>query len=188
MVEQATATGSTEGAGGHGNPPPVDVYQQLISRLDASGARYRVIEHPPEGRTHTVSTYRGHPVAQAAKCIVVMVKVGKREKRYFLAVVPGDQRVDLQALRLLVDGTYVTFASQEAAESLSGSRSTILPFSAHPDLDLVVDPGLLKHPVIFFNAGRLDRSLALDTRDYVQIAQPRVHPIAAPHTEGKHDG
>jgi Ala-tRNA(Pro) deacylase len=111
------------------------------------------------------------------------VKIGKRTTRYVLAVVPGDARVDLQAVKELVDGTYVAFAGTDKAEALAGSVSgTILPFSFHPDLELVVDPDLLKHPEIYFNAARLDRSLALDTADYVRLSDPRVHPIAVPVT------
>ncbi|WP_461009725.1 YbaK/EbsC family protein [Streptomyces capparidis] len=160
-----------------------DAYERLISLLDAHGARYRVIDHAPEGRTEVVSGYRGHPVAHAAKCLVVMVKTGKRTKRYFLAVVPGDARVDLHELKALAGGTYVSFASTDKAEALSGSVSgTILPFSFHPELELVVDPGLLEHAEIYFNAARLDRSLALnaeDYRDHLTRVGARIMPITA---------
>jgi Ala-tRNA(Pro) deacylase len=148
--------------------------------LDDAGARYRVIEHEPEGRTDVVSGYRGNPIGSAAKCIVVMVKVGKKTTRYFLAVVPGDARVDLAALKGLAGGTYVAFASTDKAEALAGSVSgTILPFSFHPDLELIVDPALLQHEEIFFNAARLDRSLALNAEDYRKLANPEVRPISA---------
>jgi Ala-tRNA(Pro) deacylase len=153
-------------------------YDQLMSTLDDGGARYRVIDHEPEGRTEIVSGYRGNPVASAAKCIVVMVKIGKKQSRYYLAVVPGDARVHLDALKALAGGTYVSFASTDRAEALAGSISgTILPFSFHPGLELVADPALLTHPEIFFNAARLDRSLALNTEDYVRLADPKIHPI-----------
>jgi Ala-tRNA(Pro) deacylase len=155
------------------------MYDRLIETLDAGGATYRLIDHEPVGQTDKVSALRGHPVAMAAKCLVVMVKVGKRTSRYYLAVVPGDRRVDLTALKALAGGTYVAFAATEKAETLAGSVSgTILPFSFHADLELVVDPRLLAHKEIFFNAARLDRSLALDTQDYVRLADPKVHPIA----------
>jgi Ala-tRNA(Pro) deacylase len=155
-------------------------YERLLTLLDEARARYRVIAHAPEGRTDVVSAYRGHPVACAAKCLVVMVKSGKRISRYFLAVVPGDARVDLLALKSMAGGTYVAFASTPKAETLAGSVSgTILPFSFHPDLELVVDPALLEHPEIFFNAARLDRSLALNTEDYLRIADPQVRTVAA---------
>lgn len=153
-------------------------YDRLISTLDDGGARYRVIDHEPEGRTEIVSGYRGNAVASAAKCIVVMVKIGKKTSRYYLAVVPGDARVNLDALKALAGGTYVSFASTDRAEALAGSISgTILPFSFHPDLELVADPALLTHPEIYFNAARLDRSLALNTEDYVRLADPKIHPI-----------
>lgn len=155
------------------------MYERLIALLDAKGARYRIIDHPPEGRTDLVSPMRGNELAQAAKCIVVMVKLGKKTTRHVLAVVPGDARVDLSAIKGLLGGTYASFASRDTAERLAGSVSgTILPFSFDPELVLIVDPALLEHDEIFFNAARLDRSLALNAADYAAIAEPRLEPIA----------
>ncbi|MGY5138881.1 YbaK/EbsC family protein [Streptomyces nigrescens] len=155
-------------------------YIKLIGLLDERGARYRIYEHAEEGATEAVSALRGNPVEQAAKCLVVMVKLSKKTKRYVLAVVPGDRRVDLGAVKALLGGSYAGFATPEVAERLAGSVSgTILPFSFDEELALVVDPALLEQPEIFFNAARLDRSLALATADYVAIAEPRVEPVAA---------
>ena len=156
-----------------------DAYTQLIDLLDRHGASYRLIDHPPEGRTEVVSPMRGNQLSQAAKCIVLMVKVGKKVTRYVLGVVPGDARVDLTAVRALLGGTYVAFASSETAERLAGSvAGTILPFAFHPDLELIVDPLLLENEELYFNAARLDRSLALKTTDYVALAKPRLERIA----------
>jgi len=158
----------------------LDAYGRLVAELDAASARYRLIDHPPEGRTELVSALRGHPVAQAAKCLVVMVKLGKKQTRYVLAVVPGDARLDLTALKELMGGTYIAFAARDKAEELAGSvAGTVLPFSYSPQLELIADPRLLTFPELFFNAGRLDRSVVLSTEDYLWIAKPRVEPIAA---------
>lgn len=157
-----------------------DTYQRLIALLDERGASYRLIDHAPEGRTELVSAMRGNTLAQAAKCIVLLVKVGKKVTRYVLAVVPGDARVDLAAVQALLGATYVAFASSEVAERLAGSvAGTILPFSFTPELELMADPTLLEHEEIFFNAARLDRSMALRTQDYIALAQPRIERIAA---------
>ncbi|NUK83065.1 YbaK/prolyl-tRNA synthetase associated domain-containing protein [Streptomyces lunaelactis] len=151
----------------------------MIALLDERGAVHRIIEHEEQGATEAVSALRGNTLAQAAKCIVVMVKTGKKEKRYVLAVVPGDRRVDLGAVKGLLGGTYAGFATPEVAERLARSVSgTILPFSFDPELELIVDPALLEHEEIFFNAARLDRSLALRTADYVSVAEPRTADIA----------
>ncbi|MEO3871668.1 YbaK/prolyl-tRNA synthetase associated domain-containing protein [Nonomuraea sp. B12E4] len=157
---------------------PNGLYERLIADLDGAGARYRLIDHAPEGRTELVSALRGHDVAQAAKCLVVMVKIGKKQTRHVLAVVPGDARLDLQAVKALLDGTYVAFAGKEKAEELAGSMSgTVLPFSYDSRLELVADPSLLERPELYFNAARLDRSVALATVDYVRLAEPRMAAI-----------
>ena len=158
-----------------------DTYTQLIAFLDQHGVPYRLIDHAPEGRTELVSPMRGNALSQAAKCIVLMVKIGKKITRYILAVVPGDTRVDLQAVKALMRGTYVAFASSDTAERLAGSvTGTVLPFAFHPDLELVVDPALLATDELYFNAARLDRSMALATADYRRLATPRVERIATP--------
>lgn len=157
------------------------MYEKLVELLDRHGAEYRLIDHEPEGRTEIVSPMRGNDVADAAKCIVVMIKLGKKVTKYVLAVVPGDARVDLNGIKQLLGGTYVSFANTEAAERLAGSvAGTILPFTFHPDLELIVDPSLVEKEEIFFNAARLDRSMALRVKDYVAITSPRLERIAAP--------
>jgi Ala-tRNA(Pro) deacylase len=159
----------------------VDTYQRLIDLLDEHGAQYRLIDHEPEGRTDVVSPMRGNDVHDAAKCMVLMVKLGKKTTKYVLAVVPGDEKVDMAAVRGLLGGTYVSFASAEIAERLAGSvAGTILPFSFHPELELIIDPGLREIEELYFNAARLDRSMALRTSDYLAIAKPRVERIAQP--------
>lgn len=161
-----------------------DTYTHLIAWLDERAARYRLIDHEPEGRTEVVSPLRGNALSQAAKCIVLLVKIGKKVTRYVLAVVPGDTKVDLQAIKALLGATYIAFASPDIAERLAGSvPGTILPVSFNPDLELIVDPSLLDNDEIYFNAARLDRSMVLATADYVAAAKPRLEHIAAPPTE-----
>ncbi len=156
-----------------------DLYSQLITLLDQHGAKYRLIDHKPEGRTEIVSPMRGNKLSQAAKCMVLIVKIGKKETKYVLGVVPGDAKIDFEAIRALMNASYVSFASADIAEDLAGSVvGTVLPFSFNPKLILIVDPSLLENAEIFFNAARLDRSMALKTDDYVSITKPRIENIA----------
>ena len=155
-----------------------DAYTRLIALLNQSGTPYRLIDHAPEGRTELVSAMRGNTLSQAAKCIILMVKLGKKVTRYILAVVPGDAKVDLPAVKALMGGTYIAFASSEIAERLAGSvTGTILPFSFNSELEVIVDPSLLENDEIYFNAARLDRSMILTTKDYITLAKPRLARI-----------
>ncbi len=156
----------------------ISAYQQLISLLDARNVPYRLVDHAPEGRTDVVSQLRGNALSQAAKCIVVMVKLGKKERRYCIAVIPGDAKLDLKAVQALFSGDYATFAPQEIAEEMTGSvAGTILPFSFREDLPVVVDPSLLANDEIVFNAARLDQSMWIKSSDYIAAANPNVAPI-----------
>ena len=156
-----------------------EAYDNLIAWLEREGAGYRLIEHAPEGRTELVSRMRGHPVAAAAKCLVLILKFGKKKTSFVLAVVPGDARVDMAKLKEHFGATYAGFAATEVAERLTGTvAGTVLPFAFNPELELIVDPGVLKHEEIFFNAARLDRSLALKTADYLRLARPPTAEIA----------
>jgi Ala-tRNA(Pro) deacylase len=156
-----------------------DTYRRLIALLDCGGADYRLIDHAPEGATEVVSALRGHPPSEAVKCLVLVVKIDRRTTRYVLAVVPGDDRVDLAAVRTLYGARYAGFADAATAERLARSAlGTVLPFSFDPDLELIADVAIGRAPELYFNAARLDRSLALWAADYLRIAQPRIASIA----------
>ncbi len=156
-----------------------DTYTRLIAFLNEHDVPYRLIDHAAEGRTELVSPMRGNELSQAAKCIVLIVKMGKKVTRYILAVIPGDTMVDFQAVKSLLGSTYVSFASSDIAERLAGSvAGTILPFSFNDELELLVDPLLLENDEIYFNAARLDRSMVLGTQDYHAVAKPRLEHIA----------
>lgn len=156
-----------------------DTYDKLIAFLDGHAIPYRLFDHIPEGRTDIISPIRGNELKQAAKCIILMVKLGKKVTKYVLAVVPGDAKVNLNAVKALLGGTYISFANTEIAENLAGSvTGTVLPFAFHPDLELIVDPSLLDNEELFFNAARLDRSIAIKAQDYLKVANPRLEAIA----------
>ncbi|HEV2675186.1 MAG TPA: YbaK/EbsC family protein [Aliidongia sp.] len=158
-----------------------ETFEKLVALLDHNNARYRVLDHAPEGQTDKVSALRGHSTAAAAKCIILIVKLGKKTTLFVLAVVPGNARVDVGRIRAIMGATYVGFAATEVAERLAGSAAgTVLPFAFHPDLVLIADPALQAHDEIFFNAARLDRSIAIRTEDYLALAKPRLEAIAAP--------
>lgn len=160
-------------------PVAEDTYTKLILLLEQAGARYRLIDHPPDGRTEIVSALRGHDPKLAAKCMILMVKLGKKTTKYVLAVIPGNRRVDFAAVKTQFGATYVSFASTEIAEGLAGSvAGTVLPFALNGGLDIVADPSLSELEQLYFNAARLDRSVALSTHDYFAIARPQMMKIA----------
>lgn len=165
--------------------PDHDTYRRLIDLFEATGTDYTLIDHAPAGVTEEVSALRGNPVSSAAKAIILLVKVDKKTTRHVLAVVPGDRRVDLDAIRALYAARYVGFCDAGTAERLARAiPGTVLPFSFDPDLDLVADPAIVAEPKLYFNAARLDRSVAISGADYVRLAEPRIAVITSAPERG----
>jgi Ala-tRNA(Pro) deacylase len=156
-------------------------YEQLLTLLRAHGADYNVMDHAPVGRTDLVSALRGHPVEHAAKCLMLVLKLDRTTRKYVLAVVPGNRKVDLVAVRNLYRARYAGFCDPATAERLARTvAGTVLPFALDQSVELVVDPDVLAQPRMYFNAARLDRSISLATADYARIGRPAVHTIAEP--------
>lgn len=123
---------------------------------------------------------RGNPAAAAAKCLLLTVKLDRHTRRFVLAVVPGDRRVDLAAVRSLYGARYAGFCEPADVERLARAvPGTVLPFALDLEVELIADPELITAPELFFNAARLDRSVALATADWLAIARPRLEAIAA---------
>lgn len=157
-----------------------DVFDRLVALLSEAEAKFRVIEHEAEGKSEAISAIRGNRPEQAAKAMVLDVRGGGGGKRQVLAILPGSARLDFDAVAALFEARKCGFASPETAQVLTGCvMGAVPPFALNPALSIVVEEDLLANDTLFFNAGRLDRSMELDTRDWMAVARPRVARIAA---------
>lgn len=156
-----------------------DVFDKLVVLLGDAKAKFRVIEHEAEGKSAEISVIRGNRPDQAAKAMVLDVRGGGGGRRHVLAILPGNRKLDFAAVAQLFEARKCGFASPETAQELTGClMGAVPPFALNPGLAIVVDEDLLANDTLFFNAGRLDRSMELDARDWLAVAQPRVGRIA----------
>ena len=157
-----------------------EVFDRLVALLADAKAKFRVIEHEPEGRSEAISVIRGNRPDQAAKAMVLDLRGGGGGRRHVLAILPGSRKLDFDAVAKVFEARKCGFASPDTAQQITGCiMGSVQPFSLNPALDLVVDEDLLANDTLFFNAGRLDRSMELDTKDWLAVAKPRVARIAA---------
>jgi len=153
-------------------------FDALVSLLEAGAARFRVIDHPAEGRSDLVAQIRGTAPGQGAKAMLCRSKDG--EPAYALVVLPGDRKLDFKLVAQALGLKKATLASPDEAMATTGCViGAIPPFVDGSALRLVVDPALVEQfDEIAFNAGRLDRSIVLDSGDYVRLARPTLHPVS----------
>lgn len=157
-----------------------EVFDRLVTLLTGAEAKFRVIEHEAEGKSEAISVIRGNRPDQAAKAMVLDVRGGGGGRRHVLAILPGNRKLDFGAVAALFEARKAGFASPETAQEITGcAMGAVPPFALDPALAIVVEEDLLANDTLFFNAGRLDRSMELDTRDWLAVARPRVAKIAS---------
>jgi len=156
-----------------------DTHTLLTALLDQEDAKYRVIEHEPEGRTEVIAKIRGNRIEQSIKSIVLQVRLNRRENIYCLANVPGDCRIDFKGVKNHFKADSAAFAKPEKAQELTGCViGAIPPFSFNEQLQVLADPLIKENEEVVFNAGRLDRSIMMKLDDFIRIANPQLTKIA----------
>ncbi|MFE4109772.1 YbaK/prolyl-tRNA synthetase associated domain-containing protein [Kosakonia sp. YIM B13611] len=152
-----------------------NVHQHLINLLEQQDARFRVVEHEAVGKCEAVSEIRGTALGQGAKALLCKIK-GNGVKKHVLAILAADLQADLSRLAQHFGGNKASLASPAEVDALTACVfGAIPPFSFHPDLHLVADPVLFQRfDDIAFNAGLLEKSVIMNTGDYLRIARPEL--------------
>ncbi|SCC40402.1 YbaK/prolyl-tRNA synthetase associated domain-containing protein [Kosakonia oryziphila] len=152
-----------------------NIHQHLLNLLEQQQARFHVVEHDAIGKCEAVSEIRGTALGQGAKALVCKIK-GNGVKKHVLAILAADLQADLSRLAHHFGGLKASLASPLEVETFTACVfGAIPPFSFHPDLHLVADPILFQRfDDIAFNAGLLEKSVIMDTQDYLRIAQPEI--------------
>ncbi len=147
------------------------IFEEMVAMLSKHNVVTRVVEHAAEGRCDAISKIRGNKLSQAMKAIVIKAQITKKDSKYFLAVLPGDRAINMDAIKNYSKATKIFFAPAEKAKILTGCEmGAVPPFSFNSDLKLIVDPSIKENEEIVFNAGLLDRSIFMQTKDYIAIS------------------
>lgn len=149
----------------------MNTYEKVAALLDHHQARYRVVEHEAIGQTDLISEIRGNDLNQAAKAMVLEVTMPDgADARYLLAIVPGDCKINFKSAARAIGGKKSSFAAPEKAQELTQCvMGAVPPFSFDDRLALRVDARLRDVGTLWFNAGALDRSVALQVDDFFKV-------------------
>ena len=155
------------------------IFERLKELLSTQNADFRAVSHANAKTSAEVAVVRGTELGQGAKALVCVVK-GGGSKRYVLAVLPADYKADLQLIAHALGGTRASLASPDEAIRLTDCIfGSVPPFSFHEELELIADPSLfVRYAELAFNAGLLDHSIILNTKDYERIVRPKLVKFA----------
>jgi len=99
--------------------------------------------------------------------------------RYVLALLPGDRQLSAKRLAKVFGFKRAAMADTPGAERLTGYKvGGISPFGTQRPLPVVMEQGLLDHPVVLINAGQRGTMLRMAPADIAKALDVIVAPIA----------
>ncbi len=169
------------------------VYEQVKDLLAEKQINFSEKEHKNEGYGTNVAQIHGvknESEAWGAKALVVKLK---KPDSFCLAVIPFHKKLDTKALQKMLGAKSVSFANAEESKAMTECEpGSIPPFSFNSKLSLVVDESLKTIPDLYFNIGRLDRSIRIKADAYFSmipsdcvkkgISQDQVTAAKSPHS------
>src|SRR5881394_1361776 len=139
--------------------------------LDRHGVSYEVVEHDEAFRAAEEAQAAGVEPREAAKTVAL-----RDHDAYVLAVVPANRRLDVSRARTLLGASrHLRLATEEelARDFPEFEVGALPPLAPHATPE-IVDVHLLYRERILCSAGDHRHSVALDPRDLIRVAQPRV--------------
>ncbi len=111
-----------------------------------------------------------------AVCKTLVVEASGR--RYWVAIVPGDQRFDPRLMACAIGAEHVDLADQAAAERITGYRiGGISPFAMRRHLPAVIEESLLALERVIVNGGRRGVLIEIATDELVRLLDPKPADI-----------
>jgi Ala-tRNA(Pro) deacylase len=148
------------------------VTQRVVDYLAAENVEFRVIEHNPAGSAEEYHEVLGTRYEQQAKAIFLRFK-RPGEKGFAILAIQAQKRADLEKVRRLLDAREARLGTVEQLREATGCEFGELPPSGKIfDLQLLFDTDLLTEDEIYFNAGDLGVSIALDPKELERIEEP----------------
>lgn len=150
---------------------PMELVKIVEDKIKRSGKPYRMIEHAPEGNCEKVSQLRGNHIHEAAKALLIGVRLHNKTSKYVLAVLPGDRGVNFEAVAKQYSARTANMAQQnKIVELLDCEAGRVPPFSFNQDVAVFIDNELVEdNKNIYFSPGSLDRSIEMTAKDYREM-------------------
>jgi Ala-tRNA(Pro) deacylase len=165
------------------------MFSKIEVLLAENSARYRVIEHVAAGKSAEIAAIRGNDPRRSAKALVIDGKMKTGGIQHYLVILPANCQLNSKNICKAIAAKSISMNPD--VEALTGCiPGTVPPFSFQDNLKVLLDQKIaaLDSGEIFFNAGDLTRSIALDVTDYLRITasesgdfskEPTPTPVAA---------
>jgi Cys-tRNA(Pro)/Cys-tRNA(Cys) deacylase len=112
-------------------------------------------------------------------CKTLVVKASANA--YWIAIVPGDQRLDPRRAAVAVGAAHADLAEVDEAEKVTGYKvGGISPFALRRKLPVLIEESLLALETIIVNGGRRGVMVEMATAELVRLLNARPADLCRP--------
>ena len=146
------------------------VFNEIKKILDSNKISYKLFTHEPTPTSKDAARVRGTKEEQGAKAIIL-----RSDGQFMLCVLPGNEKIDLKKLRLIINKKSLSLATREEVFKVTNCvPGEVPPFGNVFKIKTFVDKSLLNNKEIAFNAGLMTRSIIMNTNDFLKIVNPII--------------
>ncbi len=146
------------------------VFIKIKELLDKSKINYKIFEHEPTPTSKDAARVRGTKEEQGAKAIILRSK-----GEFILCVLPGNQKINLNKLRLILKKRSLSLALREEVIKVTGCiPGEVPPIGIIFKIRTFVDKSLLKNNEIAFNVGLMTKSIVMSSADFLKVVNPII--------------
>lgn len=146
----------------------MNVLESIRTFLDAQNISYKTWTHEPVHTSEEAAKIRGTPLESGAKALVL-----RSEGKFLMVIIAGDKKMDLKKVKQAINAKRLSLATPEEALKVTHCEiGSIPPFGNLFSIPVYLDQSLLRSPIINFNAGRHDTSIAMSIDDYQKAVKP----------------
>lgn len=152
----------------------MNLFCKIKEILDENKIIYKTYSHPPTKTSEEAAIYRKVPLKLGAKAILL-----KDKNRFLIVVVPANRKLDSKKLKKILQSKKLRFATVEELKDLTGcDKGSLPPFGSFFNLKIIVDKKIFQEKQMIFNAGSLENSIKMETKDYDCLICPKKEDIS----------
>ncbi|MSU54908.1 MAG: hypothetical protein EXS46_00005, partial [Candidatus Taylorbacteria bacterium] len=156
------------------------VTKQITGLLEQNSFWFETFEHEPVRTSEEASKLRpDYSMSQGAKAIIARVREPNVGKKFVMFVLPADKKFDAKKIKEQFGLVDISFANESQVGEITGGvlPGGVPPFGNLFGLDVIMDKGVLDNEKIIFNAGDRSFSVAMFSKDYVTLVNPKIGSI-----------
>jgi Ala-tRNA(Pro) deacylase len=152
----------------------MSVLDSIKKILDENKIQYKCWTHLPVHTSEEAAKIRGTSLESGAKALVL-----RSEGKFLMVVIAGDKKMDMKKVKQAIKSSRLSLATPEEVLHVTNCEiGSVPPFGNLFSIPVYLDRSLLRSPIINFNAGRHDTSIAMSVDDFRKVVKPVLVDLA----------